>query len=240
MTKIPKEVKILAVIPARGGSKGIPKKNIAPVCGKPLIYYSIREALKSKKIDAVIVSTDSKEIAEVAKSYGVDVPFLRPKEISRDDSVDLEFLQHAVSWVEKNRGWRPEIVLFLSPTTPSRSAKDIDDVLEFMIKNDADSVRTFFQPKSFSPFKMWTNEKGKPETFKPLFPEYVGVPRQKKPEYFMPVCLVYATKTEFIKNGRLWGDKLLGYLVPMEKYTDIDEPQDLEHAEQVLKRLKLA
>src|SRR3989344_7391879 len=113
-----KDIKILGIIPARGGSKSIPHKNIALLAGKPLIYYTIREAKKSRLLDAVIVSTDDPKIAAVAHACGADVPFLRPKKISGDTSTDIEFFQHALLWVEKHRGWKPDIVVNLRPTAP--------------------------------------------------------------------------------------------------------------------------
>lgn len=240
-----KKIKILGIIPARGGSKGIPHKNIAHLNGKPLIYYSIREAKKSKLLDAFIVSTDDPKIADVAKKYGADVPFLRPKKIAGDRSPDIEFLQHAVEWVEKNRDWHPEIVVFLQPTAPSRTANDIDEALKMMLKNKCDSVRTVADPSPHNPFKMWLFTDKKRGLMKPLllnayYPKLgTDVPRQLLPEYFLQVGLVYATKTKFIKQGKVWGPKICGLIIPPERLVDIDAPKDLKHAARVLKRLGL-
>src|SRR3989338_8303858 len=104
-----KSPRVVAIIPARGGSKSIPHKNIALVGDKPLIYYTIREAKRSKLLDAIIVSTDDPKIAGISKKYGADVPFLRPKKYATDTSRDIEFLKHAVLWLGENRGWKPEI-----------------------------------------------------------------------------------------------------------------------------------
>lgn len=231
--------KILAIIPARGGSKSIPRKNIIDVCGNPLIYYSIREAHKSARIDATIVSTDDEEIAAVARSLDADVPFLRPADIAHDASRDIEFLQHALAWVEEHRGWKPEILVYLLPTTPSRTAADIDTALELMEKKGADSVRTMVHPPHFNPYKMWVSsgEGGKVES---LFPEGGNVmPRQSFKRYFMPVGAVYATRSRFVKEGRVWGDDVRMIEFPLERFTDIDNPEDLAHTSEVLRKFDL-
>jgi CMP-N-acetylneuraminic acid synthetase len=236
------KIKILGIIPARGGSKGIPRKNIAPLLGRPLIWYTIREAKKSRLLDAFIVSTDDPKIAAVTKKFGADVPFLRPKKYARDTSRDIEFLQHALSWVKKHRGWDPEIVVFLQPTSPSRTAQDIDDVLEFMQKTKCDSVRTVVDPAPYNPFKMVVARDTSTMKITDHFaPKKLGanMPRQLLPAYFQPIGLVYATKASCIRKGQLWGNDARGFVVPREKLTDIDIPADLKRAEETLKKLRL-
>ncbi len=239
------DIKILAIIPARGGSKGIPRKNIADLGGKPLIYYTIREAKRSQLIDASIVSTDDEEIAEVARKCGADVPFLRPKELAGDLSRDIDFLKHAVLWLEENRGWRPEIIVLLQPTSPSRTGRDIDRVLKFMIETGCDSVRTVVNPSPYNPFKMWQVVDSQQKIIKPLIAKTncgslgSDVPRQLLPQFCQPVGLVYTTKTKFIKQGQVWGDDVRAFYVSTDKYVDIDNIGDLLHAEEVLKRLQL-
>lgn len=240
-----KEVKILGIIPARGGSRGIPKKNIARLGGRPLIYHTIQAAKKSKMLDSFIVSTDDPEIRAVAESFGADVPFLRPKRYARDNSTDIQFLKHAIAWLEKHRGWRPEIAVVLVPTSPTRTAKDIDDVLKFMLKNRCDSVRTIFDPSPYNPFKMWTLIDKNTGIMKPLLPtknySKVGtdVPRQLLPNYYLQIGLVHATRTRFIKQGKVWGPDVRGFVVSAEKMVDIDTPRDLTAAAAVMKKLKL-
>lgn len=238
-------MRVLAVIPARGGSKSIPHKNIALVGGKPLIYYTIREAKRAQRLDAVIVSTDDPAIADVARSYGADVPFLRPKKYAGDRSRDIEFLQHAIKWVEKYRGWKPEIVVFLQPTSPTRTAEDIDAVLDFMEREQCDSVRTVVAP-SYHPLKMMTVTDEAKKRITPivsLIPSIkklgVDVPRQLLPSAVQPVGLVYATRTRFIKKGRVWGDDVRAFFMPREKLTDIDAQEDLLSAERTLRLLNL-
>ena len=182
-------IKILGIIPARGGSKSIPYKNIANLAGKPLIYYTIEAAKKAALLDAFIVSTDDPKIAEVAKSHGADVPFLRPKKFAQDHSPDIDFLKHALLWLEKHRGWKPEIVLNLRPTSPLRTSKDIDDVIQTMLKTNCDSVRTLSSPSPHNPFKMWHFEQNTGK-IKPLLPTKhyaklgTDVPRQLLPAFY--------------------------------------------------------
>ena len=235
-------INIVAIIPARGGSKGIPKKNIVSLGGKPLIAHTIRAAQKSKLLDACIVSTDDPRIASVARSHGADVPFLRPKRLARDQSPDIEFLMHALSWVKKYRGWNPEIVVILQPTSPSRTGKDIDTVIRVMKKNRCDSIRTVVDPSPHNPFKMWHFTKKKELLMRPILPTKhfsqlgTDVPRQLLPKYYLQVGLVYATKAKFIKQGKVWGPKMCGYVMPGEKFVDIDTPKDLERAGELIKK----
>ncbi len=137
-----KNVNIMAVITARGGSKGVPRKNIKPLNGKPLIAWAIEAAKNSKYLTKFIVSTDDEEIAKIAKKYGAEVPFLRPNELAQDDTPDLPVFQHAINFFEKKKSFYPEIIIHLRPTTPLRTGKDIDVVIEKLIKTGADGVRT--------------------------------------------------------------------------------------------------
>jgi len=243
--RVKQRIKILGIIPARGGSKGIPDKNITLLGGKPLIYYTIREAKKSKLLDAFIVSTDSPKIAAVAEAYGADVPFLRPRQFARDHSRDIEFLKHAIEWLERYRSWKPQIVAFLPPTSPSRTAKDIDDALRYMIARKCDSVRTVIHPGPYNPLKMWVMVNRKRKIMKPILELTpfknlgTGVPRQLLPWYCLPVSLVYATKTKFIKKGHVWGKNTCLFEVDSKKFVDVDSLEDLKRAEEVLRSLRL-
>lgn len=238
-----KNIKVLGIIPARGGSKGIPYKNIAPLNGQPLIYYTITAAQQAKTLDSFIVSTDNPKIAAVARSLGSDVPFLRPKKISGDKSTDIEFLRHAVYWLEKNRGWKPEIIVLLRPTTPFRTAADIDQAVTFMVKTNCDSVRTVSPPAPYYPHKMWVFKKSKcrGNAITPLLPtKYYNrlgtdVPRQWLPQVYWQNGVVDATKTKFIKAGRVYGPDIRGLVVETSKALDINYPDDIKLAEQILK-----
>jgi CMP-N,N'-diacetyllegionaminic acid synthase len=133
---------IIALIPARSGSKGVLNKNIRPVGGIPLIAYSIAAALKSTLIDRVIVSTDSEEYAELARSYGAEVPFIRPVDISGDSATDIEFFRHAISWFQDNEDFIPEYLVHLRPTTPFRDPKVIDRAIKEFISSDYSALRS--------------------------------------------------------------------------------------------------
>lgn len=225
-------IKVLGIIPARGGSKSIPHKNIALVAGKPLIYYTIAAAKKSKLLDAFIVSTDDRKIAAVAKKYGADVPFLRPAKISQDRSKDIEFMRHALAWVKKNRGWEPEILVNLRPTSPLRSGKDIDAVISVALKEKCSLVKTVSSPLPHNPFKMWTF--GSKNKMSPLLPtKYykklgTDAPRQLLPQVYWQNGLVDAIRVKNIKTGKIFAGPICGVITDPAKSIDLDEPKDLK------------
>ena len=236
---------VLGIIPARGGSKGIPKKNIAPLAGKPLIYYTIREAAKSKLLNAFIVSTDSEEIAEVARSFGADVPFLRPAEFAKDFTPDLPVFQHALEWLKENRGWEPDIVINLRPTSPLRLASDIDYVIRLMRETECDSIRTVSRPDN-NPFKMWYVDESD-FSIQPLLPtayfDTLGtdVPRQLLPQnVYCQNGMVDATRAKWILQGKIYGPNIRGVIIESERAVDIDRPEDLETAALLMKKLSLS
>ena len=132
--------KILGVITARGGSKGIPGKNIKLLCGKPLIAYTIEAAKKSGALDRLILSTDDPTIAQVAKSFGCEVPFMRPPELAKDHVSHLPVMQHAVQWLSNKEGYKPEYVMILQPTSPLRQPFHIKETVDLILETDADSV----------------------------------------------------------------------------------------------------
>ena len=232
----------MAIIPARGGSKGVPRKNIIPLGGRPLIAYSIDVSKRSRLIDAAIVSTDDREIAEVARDCGADVPFLRPPELAEDNSPDIDYLKHALEWVNLNRGWEPEILVILQPTMPFRTVEDVDNTLQFMIDQKCDSVRTLAHPTQVTPYKMWFLDDEKTGKMSPVLKtEYyekllTDVPRQKlRPAYWQP-GVVIATRPEFVRQGKVFGPDLRGFVVDIKNCHDIDEPEDLEYAEYLIKK----
>ena len=235
---------VLGIIPARGGSKSIPKKNIVPLAGKPLIAYTIIEAKKSRFLDACIVSTDSEEIADVARMFGTDVPFLRPAELAEDSTPDLPVFLHALQWLKENRGWAPDIVVNLRPTSPLRIAADIDAVISLMQKTGCDSCRTVSQPDN-NPFKMWNLDESD-SSLTPLLPtKYfhtlgTDVPRQLLPQnVYWQNGMVDATRAKFIFEGKMYGPNIFGVITPPERAIDIDSPDDFIRAEIAIKKLAL-
>lgn len=232
-----KSVSVLAIIPARGGSKGIPKKNIVDVCGKPLIAYAIEAAHTASTVDAVLVSTDDPEIQAVAMAYGGDAPFLRPAELATDDARDIGFLQHALEWVRQERGWKPDIIVQLPPTSPTRTSKDIDAAVMLLQQTQATSVRTVVHPPHFNPSKMWVAA-DEEDTIVPLLPAGMqAVPRQLLPLWYMPVGIAYVMRSELIRQGVMWGDRVKALRIPLARYSDIDDLQDLEEATAIVMKL---
>lgn len=229
-------LKILAVIPARGGSKSIPRKNIKPFVGHPLIAYSITAGLKAKRVNRVIVSTDDEEIARIARSYGAEVPFLRPVKLAQADTPDLPVFKDLLSRLKKDEGYCPDIVVQLRPTSPLRSPKCVDEAISLLLKdNQADSVRGVI-PSGQNPYKMWRIEDG---YLIPLlqseFSEHYNMPRQKLPQTFWQTGHVDVIRYEtIVKKHSMSGDIILPYMLDSRYAIDIDNPAQWELAEWIL------
>ncbi|OGY43097.1 MAG: hypothetical protein A2729_05805 [Candidatus Buchananbacteria bacterium RIFCSPHIGHO2_01_FULL_39_14] len=242
MGKTKKE--ILAVIPARGGSKGVPKKNIKLLCGKPLIVWTITEAKKSKYLTRIIVSTDDEEIAEIAKRNGAEVPFLRPSEISGDLSTDVEFLLHALNFLKQKENYEPEIVLRLPPTSPLRTAKNIDEgIIKLLNTPGADAARPILEaPKH--PYKMWKIS-ADGQWLKPfLSKEFTGfeephnIARQLFPKVYIHTGAMDIMRLKTIRELKSTsGNKLTYFFMKPEESINIDTPLDFEIAEYLSKKM---
>jgi len=226
--------KILALIPARGGSKGIPRKNIVNLCGKPLISYAIEQALSSKYINRTIVSTDDEEIAKISTEYGAEVPFLRPAEFAQDLSTDIEVFYHALVWLMDNEGYVPDFVLNHRAIFPIRRVELIDKAIETLINSDADSLRSVCVAKE-SPYKMWLIDDGhmKPVASYPA-QEFFNLPRQDLPVVYWQIGYVDVIRSNVIFQRRMSGDKILPFVIE-EEFVDIDYEEDLVEAERLLK-----
>ena len=156
-------MEILALIPARSGSKSIKDKNIRMIAGKPMLVYSVEHALSSKLVTRVILSTDSEEYARIGREAGAETPFLRPAEFAADDSLDIDVFEHALEWLKEHEGYEPDIVVHLRPTFPTRDPADIDKMVELLLDHpEADCVRSLAEAKD-TPFKMWFVDTGDPE-----------------------------------------------------------------------------
>lgn len=220
-------LEVLAVIPARCGSKGIQHKNISMFMGKPLLAHSIGHALDANSVNRTVVSTDSARYAAIAREYGSEVPFLRPAGLAGDSSTDLEVFQHALAWLEENQGYRPDVCVHLRPTCPIRPSGLIDRAVAMLEeKPDLDSVRTV-SPMSSSPFKMWfMAENGH------LVPcvqtdlvEPWNLPRQVlRPGYLQNAC-VDVVWSRVIREAHSMTGKRIGGLL-MNDVVDIDTPGD--------------
>lgn len=229
---------VLALIPARGGSKSVPRKNIVPLLGKPMIAWAIEHALASRHISRAIVTTDDREIATIARSYGAEVPFLRPAEFSGDLSPDIEFYRHALEWLKANENYMPDMVVSLRPAPPSRKPATIDRAIEvFAAHPEADSLRSVHLA-SETPFKMWlidTNGFMKPFAALPGIREPYNQPRQSLPLVYWQDGYVDITRPQVVlEMNSTTGDVILPFMID-EPAVDIDYPEALASAEAQLR-----
>ena len=230
---------ILALIPARGGSKGIPRKNIRSFAGYPLIAWSIAAGLQSKSVSRVIVSTDDEEIAAVARAYGAETPFLRPTEFAQDRTTDLPVFEHALKWLEEIESYKPEIVVQLRPTSPIRPLDCVDNAVDILTQHqDADSVRGVV-PAAQNPHKMWRfNGQDKPMnsllTVEGISEPY-NAPRQILPPVYWQTGHIDAIRGSTITAKHSMTGNAVYPLVIDPRYTvDIDTPADWEKYESVV------
>ncbi|MCD6288309.1 MAG: acylneuraminate cytidylyltransferase [Candidatus Hydrogenedentes bacterium] len=229
------ELEIMAFIPARSGSKSVVDKNIRPIMGKPMLAYSVEQALASRLITRTIVSTDSERYAEIAREYGAETPFLRPDDISQDDSTDLEAFTHALNWLLENEQYRPDLCVHLRPTYPVRKPEEIDEAIQLLIDHpEADSVRSI-APAKETPFKMWfmAGDGILTPVVQTDIPEAHSRPRQQLPTTYLQNACIDVLRTETItKLKSMTGTKTLGYL--MDENFDIDTVEQLKNAETFL------
>lgn len=234
---------VLAIVPARGGSKSIPRKNIRPFAGHPLIAYSIAAGLAAEEVGRVLVSTDDEEIASVARRYGAETPFLRPPEFSQDSTPDLPVFQHALHWLAENEGYQPDIVIQLRPTSPLRRVWHIDQaVCRLLERPEADAVRTVCVPFQ-NPYKMWRI--GPDGRMRPLmeteFREPYNMPRQALPEVYWQTGYVDAAWTDTILGkDSMTGDYILPLVIDPSEWIDIDSPDDWRRAARLLESGELS
>ena len=228
-------VDILALVPARGGSKSIPHKNIRPFAGHPLIAYSIAAGLHSEAVTRVIVSTDDEEIAAVARQYGAETPFLRPAEYAQDETTDLPVFQHALGWLEEFEGYRPQIVVQLRPTSPIRPPDCVDRAVQILVDHpEADSVRGVI-PSGQNPHKMWridSQGQMQPLLSVPGIPEPYNAPRQALPPTYWQTGHIDVIRTRAIlEKGSLSGEVILPLVIDPRYTVDIDTLNDWRRAE---------
>jgi len=215
-----KNKKIIAIIPARGGSKGVPKKNIRKIVGKPLIAWSIEAASKSRYIDRLILSSDDKEIIQTAKEWGCEVPFVRPAELAQDQSKTIDAVLHALRELP---GY--EYVVCLQATTPLTAPTDIDGCIEKCISANAESCVSIVEPEK-SPY--WMLQLSEQSILEPLLDaKYLTKRRQELPLVYVPNGAIYVCKVEWlIKSKNLFSTKTIGFIMPASRSLDIDTEQD--------------
>lgn len=231
-----KKPEVLVVIPARGGSKGIPHKNIRDFAGYPLIAYSIAAGLRSETVTRTIVSTDDEEIAAVARQWGAEVPFLRPAEFSQDKTLDLPVFRHALEWLAENENYHPDVVVQLRPTSPVRPRTCVDDAVMILLDHpEADSVRGVVDAGQ-NPFKMWKIDKNSGR-MNPLLgvegiKEAYNAPRQSLPDVYWQTGHIDAIRPRAIlEKNSMSGDVIMPLVIDVRYTIDIDTPADWERSE---------
>ena len=225
--------KVICVIPARGGSKGVPRKNIKKLAAKPLIAYTIEQALQSQYIDRTIVSTEDKEIADISKQYGAEVPFMRPDALSGDQVATVDVLLHTINWLEEEEKYNFDILVLLHTTAPLREIKDIDSCIEMLQSTKADNVFSVTEAHRNPYFNMV--EIDKQGTVK-LVKEGAFSTRQSAPKVYDLNASIYVWWKDILKKEKklfLAGCKI--YVMPKERSVDIDDDLDFRIAEYLLK-----
>jgi N-acylneuraminate cytidylyltransferase len=216
------DTKVLAIVPARGGSKGVPRKNIREAAGKPLIAWTIEEAKKSRYIDRLILSSEDEEIIAVARDWGCDVPFVRPAELAQDNTPGIAPVLHAISMLPEY-----EIVMLLQVTSPLRSVVDIDGCLEYLVANKASSCVSVTEAEQ-SPYWMYTLDHG--GNMQPLIPAETAITRrQDLPVIYSLNGAVYVAKRDWLcLHGTYVAEGTLGFVMPRERSLDIDTELDMQ------------
>ena len=226
-------IKILCIIPARSGSKGLPHKNIMDFKGKPLLSWSIEHAqqLKYSNNIKIIVSTDSEKYAEISKQYGAEVPFIRPENISGDISTDFECIKHCVDWLKENENYEPDIILHLRPTQPCRKIEHVNKAIEIFInqREKYDSLRSVI-PVEKSPYKMYSINN---EELAPLFNEVSNIKepynqaRQLLPQCYLHNGYIDILNADILKNDTISGSRIYPFVMDIDNNIDIDEKKDI-------------
>lgn len=217
---------ILALIPARGGSKGIPRKNVKLLGGKPMIAHIIATVKSVRGIDRVIISTEDSEIAAVARQYGAEVPFVRPSELATDEVATLPVLQHAILELKKTEGYEPDYVLLVYPTSPLLSSQRLQEAVDLAQATDSDSVVS----GTYDRGHYWQEVEGGYMRLYPLKLEN----RQKSKPLFKENGAIYLTKTAVLLR-QVVADKMLPVIMEPGENIDVDEPEDFARVEEILK-----
>ena len=219
--------KLLAIIPARGGSKGLPGKNIKELCGKPLIAWTIEQARSCSNIDRILVSTDDREIAEVAKKYGAEVPFMRPPELASDSAATIDVIFHTIHWLKKCEDYQAEYILLLQPTSPLRTSGDIDSAIGMLKDKNAQAVVSVCETEHHP---WWSNilpEDGNMKDF--IRPDILNKRRQDLPVFYRLNGAIYLAKTDYLsEQNSFFGPDTFAYKMFKERSVDIDSDLDFK------------
>ena len=226
---------ILAIIPARGGSKGIPRKNIHLLAGKPLLAYTAEAVENSQSLSRCILSTEDKEIASIGRELGIEVPFLRPDNLAQDDTAGIDVIQHVVRKLAEDEGYLPDAVMILQPTSPLRTGQHIDAAVELYNKSDADSLVSIVEtPHQYNPYSVMQMEDGYLKAFLE-YPERDNL-RQKKPVFYARngAAIYIIDRHVLMDQNTLFGKKMIPYQMDKRSSIDIDDALDLKIAECLL------
>ena len=223
---------VLAIRPARAGSKRIPRKNLAPVAGRPLLTWAIEVAKRVDKVSYVLVSTDDAQIAEVARGAGAETPWVRPPDLSEDATPTIDVLMHAVTWAVDNLKPRPEFALLLEPTAPLRTPEHLEQALDILVASDADCVMSVSElPHVLNPEELLIIDEGCVRPYLPYRTLDDRPPRGQQSPAFVQNGLVYAFRvSSLLRTRSLYGQKTLPLLTAWEDFLDIDAPADLQSA----------
>jgi CMP-N-acetylneuraminic acid synthetase len=240
----PTDLKILGIVGIRSGSKGVPHKNIRPLAGKPLVGWILDAAHQSKYMNRVVVSTDSPEYAAIAASFGADVPYLRPIDLAADESPEFEYVKHMVEWLDKNEGYRPDIVVRMLATIPLQSTQDIDAVIGKLIEDPkADSAVVIAEARQH-PVKALKivddGEGGKKLVtyFTNSGREVTPLARQNYEKVYFRANIIACRRRVIFDTDSLTGDLVRFHIIPQERAVDIDSPIDFYVTEQLMKKFK--
>lgn len=226
-----KKYKTLAIVPARGGSKSIPYKNIVDLGGRPLISYCLRAIKKSRTVGRLMVSTDDAKIARVAKKYGAEIPFLRPAELAQDSTPTIPVIEHTLKWLEESEGYKPDLVLLIEPTTPFVKAEQIDEAFKILIDKKANSSTTVISvPRIFHPYHVRVvSDKGFLSFEQPEM-HYNHPSRQLDPKRYAHGNLWWFERDLFLKSKKIEVGKLVGLEIDAASAHDINDRFDLKMA----------
>ncbi len=240
-------MEVLGVITARGGSKSILNKSIADCAGHPLMFYTIEAAKQATEINRLILSTDDKKFADLGRAYGVEVPFMRPAEFATDEATDIQVFEHALSELEIQESYRPDIIVHLRPTTPLKATADIDTAIAMLKQHpEATSVRSVCEPLH-TPFKMYRTDgefltpilaKDYPEVFE-KYPEAYNMPRQLLPKVWRHSGYIDVVRARVVSNDHsMSGNQILPFPFDPRRDIDIDSPLELQLATRIIEEMR--
>ncbi len=229
--------KVMALVTARGGSVGLKDKNVLMLAGKPVIAWTVEAAKRATLVDRVIMSTDSEQIAAISREYGAEVPFLRPTELATATASHNSVILHAVKWMAAHENYHPDYLLLLQPTSPLRTAQNIDDSIRLALTEDCDGVISVFESHNHPMLMSKISTEGFLENFMPEQPQLgsEGVRRQNFPHIYSCNGAIFLVKTAYLlEHGRLRAERTRPYIMPEEQSFQIDSQWDFELIEYLL------